>query len=255
MKALIVCPTYGRLPYLGRLLASFLNQDYDDKHLVIINDDKKITLECDYDNVTVMNLTRKISVGEKRNLGAAYGHFDVIHPWDDDDIFLPNRLSNHMKQYADPSVEAYRNFSSYTIYADKFSPCNGGTNNKSYRKKMFFDVGGYESTNNFGEDLELHHKLKNFKKDENENERDFVYGFSTSNFHLSCQPTELQIQNISYEQLLELNLLNKKFIITPDYDEYNKYLLLDQMFKNKGESIDIDVLPNGKIKIPNVDNG
>jgi glycosyltransferase involved in cell wall biosynthesis len=255
MKALVICPTYGRLPYLGRLLASFLHQDYDDKHLVIINDDKNITLECDYDNVTVMNLTKKISVGEKRNLGAAYGHFDVIHPWDDDDIFLPNRLSNHMKQYADPSVEAYRNFSSYTIYADKFSPCNGGTNNKSYRKKMFFDVGGYESTNNFGEDLELHHKLKNFKKDENENERDFVYGFSTSNFHLSCQPTELQIQNISYEQLLELNLLNKKFVITPDYDEYNKYLLLDQMFKNKGESIDIDVLPNGKIKIPNVDNG
>lgn len=120
---------------------------------------------------------------------------------------------------------------------------------------MFFDVGGYSSTNNFQEDAELHHKLKNFKKDENENERDFVYGFSTSNFHLSCQLTESRIQNIAYEQLMELNLLNKKFNITPDCDGYNKYLLLDKIFKQRGKSVEIKVLPNGDIDILNMDNG
>lgn len=41
MKVLIVCPTFGRLPFLGRMLASFLSQDYSDKRLVLINDDKK----------------------------------------------------------------------------------------------------------------------------------------------------------------------------------------------------------------------
>ena len=138
------------------------------------------------------------------------------------------------------------------IYKNKFSPCDGGTNNKSYRKKMFFDVGGYGSIDNFQEDLELHRKLKNFKKDQNQNQRDFIYGFSTSNYHLSSQPKELQIQKIAYDQLVNLNSLNKKFNIIPDYDGYNKYILLDEIFKQKGESIDIEVLPNGDIKIPNM---
>ncbi len=29
MKVLVVCITYGRLPFLGRTVASFLNQEYD----------------------------------------------------------------------------------------------------------------------------------------------------------------------------------------------------------------------------------
>ena len=36
MKVLVVVPTYGRLPFLGRVVVSFLSQTYEDKELVII---------------------------------------------------------------------------------------------------------------------------------------------------------------------------------------------------------------------------
>ena len=51
MKTLIIMPTYGRIPFLNRALASFLKQNYDDKTLVIINDDNNIELKCNYKNV------------------------------------------------------------------------------------------------------------------------------------------------------------------------------------------------------------
>jgi len=68
MKVLVICPTYGRLPLLGRVLASFLDQDHTDKELIFINDDKNVQLTCDIENVHVLNLTKKITLGSKRNI-------------------------------------------------------------------------------------------------------------------------------------------------------------------------------------------
>jgi glycosyltransferase involved in cell wall biosynthesis len=58
MKVLLVCPTYGRIPYLGRMVASFLSQNYDDKHLVIVNDDSNVELCCDIKNIIVININK-----------------------------------------------------------------------------------------------------------------------------------------------------------------------------------------------------
>lgn len=256
MKALVVCPTYGRLPYLGRLLSSFLNQTYDDKHLIIINDDNNVVIDCDYDNVSVLNCTKRLSVGEKKNLGASYGHYDIIHPWDDDDIFYPNRLENHMKQYLDDSVIAYRNFSSYILHGNKFTTSEGGVNSKSYRKKQFFELGGYETVINFGEDQELHWKLVRsggFKLETNDEERDFLYGFGNSNYHLSCGVSGKSIEVIARQQLLDMCFLNKRFTIEPDEEQYNIYLTLDRMYKNNPTDITLRHTTNGKIDISHLD--
>lgn len=249
MKALVVCPTYGRPHLLGRILASFIEQTYDDKHLVIINDDPNVTLCCDYKDVSIINCSDRLSIGEKRNLGASYGHYDVIHPWDDDDIFLPKRLENHMVQYDDVDVNAYRNFPSYITYGSKFNVCDGGPNSISYRKKQFYEIGGYSVTENYGEDTELHDKLKGLKRDRIEENRDFIYSFSTSNYHASCQFEDTHLQKIAYDELVKMDILNKKYYILPDYDQYNVFRELDKLYREKKEDISIKHLGDCKIEI------
>lgn len=249
MKALVVCPTYGRPHLLGRILASFLEQTYEDKHLVIINDDHNFTLCCDYKDVSIINCSNRLSIGEKRNLGASYGHYDIIHPWDDDDIFLPKRLENHMLQYNDEGVYAYRNFPSYITYGGKFNECGGGPNSISYRKKHLYEVGGYSVTENYGEDTELHDKLKNFKQDRNENNRDFIYSFSASNYHASCQIEDKHLEEIAYNTLVKMDILHKKYYILPDYEQYGVYKELDEIYRDKKEEITIKHIGDCRIEI------
>jgi glycosyltransferase involved in cell wall biosynthesis len=247
MKALAVCCTYGRLPYLGKMLASFISQTYDDKHLVVINDDKNIKLECDRSDVSVINCNQRMTIGSKRNLGVAYGNFDIIFPWDDDDIFYPSWMYNHVKQYADPEVKAYRNYAAYIIYADKFAPHGGGMNSKSYLKTEWYRCGGYNPDLHIGEDTNLHCKLQGFKTEDNPDERDFMYGFSTSNYHLSNQHTH--IDALAFEQLQNIGLVGKSFNIKPDLEEYNKYLILDKLYKERQVDLEIRYLSDGNITI------
>jgi hypothetical protein len=74
-----------------------------------------------------------------------------------------------------------------------------------------------------------------------------MYGFSTSNYHLSNQPQNLE--EIAYNQLESMNLVGKKFWIEPDFEEYNKYLTLNYLFHKNGNSMKINILDNGKIDI------
>jgi glycosyltransferase involved in cell wall biosynthesis len=247
MKALAVCITYGRLPYLGKMLSSFLEQTYDDKHLVVVNDDVNVQLCCRHENVSVLNCNKRLSVAEKRNLGAVYGKFDIVFPWDDDDVFFPKRMEHHIKQYEDPNVNAYRNYSCYILYNSRFCTDEGGINNKSYKKSEWYKCGGYESDGPIGEDMNLHTKLTGFKLESNPEERDFMYGFSNSNYHLSCNPKNLE--EIAFKQLEKMNLVGKKFWLESDFEQYNNYLLLEEKYKRTGHSIDVEILENGNIRI------
>jgi len=249
MKALVICPTYGRPHLLGRILSSFIHQTYDDKHLLIINDDPNVTFCCEYENVSIINCNNRLSIGEKRNLGVSYGHYDIIHPWDDDDIFLPKRLENHMSQYENQEIFAYRNFPSYITYGSKFDECGGGPNSISYRKKHFYEIGGYSLVENYGEDTEFHDKLKNFKKEWNTENRDFIYSFSTSNYHASCQSPDEHLKKTAYNMLVKMNILGKKYYIIPDNEQYNIYMKLDEMYKITKEAVSIKHMEDCRIEI------
>lgn len=249
MKVLIVCPTYARLPFLGRFLSSFTAQTYDDKHLVVINDDKNIEIRCERPDVTVLNCTQRLKIGEKRNLGAVFGTYDIIMPWDDDDIFLPDRIANHVEQFKDPKLMAYRNMASYLTYNNKFTISCGGVCAISYRREEWFRVGGYKWQGGSGEDQELYYKLDNFLIEEVPEQRDFIYNFSGVNYHLSGDPPNSYMERIALKQLQEKNIVGKKFYIHPDFEEYNKYLWLDKIYKEKQEDLPITNLSHGKIDI------
>lgn len=248
MKALIIVPTYGRIPFLNRMLASFLSQNYEDKELVIVNDDKNVTLCCEYPKVTCINLNKKILVGQKRNIATNLGFYDIMIPYDDDDIMLPNRITNCVKKHIEnPEIDCFHNQSSYILYGNEFLISDSGPSTLSYTKKGWFACKGYNHPLNKGEDQKFINDLPNKLIIKDKELIDYVYNYGGINYHLSGN-NDTDIEKIAYHQLKEMNLLGQKYFITPDYEEYNKFLKLEKMFKNN-ESFFIQHVSLGKINI------
>lgn len=89
---------------------SFLRQTHMRKELVIINDQPEQTIEFDHPQVRIFNLKERFkTLGEKRNYAVQRASGPICAIWDDDDISLPNRLSNiayHYEQYPDVEYAA-----------------------------------------------------------------------------------------------------------------------------------------------------
>ena len=99
-----ICLTYGRPHVLEEAIYSFLLQDYaGPKELIVLNDYAEQTYRFDHLEVRVINLpVRFRTVGEKMNAAAALCSYDVLFVWDDDDLYLPHRLSYSMARF-DPA--------------------------------------------------------------------------------------------------------------------------------------------------------
>ena len=234
MKVLAVCPTYGRIPFLNRMLATFLSQTYDDKHLIIINDDKNVDIVCNYDNVTCININRKLLLDVKRNIGISSGNYDIIMPWDDDDVFLPNRMENHVQKHIEnPNVWMYRNLSSYVIYGNEFNMTHTTPNAVSYLKSAWEKLGGYNNYETTGSgDGIFYDRMPNKLVEEDKSKIDHVYGFGNINYHISCmRDNENDVEKIAYDQLIEMDLFGKSYELNPDYEQYNNFLILDKLWR------------------------
>lgn len=250
MKTLAVCSTYGRIPYLRRMLSSFTSQTYDDKHLVIINDDKNVELCCSRKDVTILNCNTRMTLPDKRNVGISIGKYDVIFPLDDDDVFMPNRISNHLRHYEDDTVNAYRNKCSYIIYGDVFKKTDEAPHNSmSFRQSEWRRVGGYTDDQKY-EDVDLHDKIVGVKTESCELCKDFIYGFGGVNYHLSSKPQQIHsFEELAWNQLTDMNLIGKKYWIEPDFEQYNNCRILKQMFDKDEKEIIIKHISDAKIDI------
>jgi hypothetical protein len=96
-----ICLTYARPELLEEAIESFLRQDYrGPKELIVLNDYAAQTLVFAHPEVRVINLPRRFrTVGEKMNAAVALASHDLLFVWDDDDIFLPHRLSFSVERF------------------------------------------------------------------------------------------------------------------------------------------------------------
>ena len=248
MKVLVVCPTYGRLHYLGRVLAGFLSQTHPDKELVFINDNKDVTIKCDYSNVHCINLSKRILLPDKRNLGVSLGSYDIYMPHDDDDIFLPDRISNRVKIHSSEGVTSTVDETGYVVYHNKFDKvkCIPSTF-CSYTREAFFQVGGYQHHQNSGEDQEFYNKLCSDPKHQRlKLIHDAIYNYSGVNYH-ATYAEQKDVDEIAYNQLVAMDLLGKEFTIVPDYTEYIKFLDLARRNNLTNEPIEVSFNNEGKV--------
>jgi glycosyltransferase involved in cell wall biosynthesis len=99
-----LCPTYGRCPSYQHLLEeaveSFLRQDrHVESELIVLNDCPQQELICEARNVRIVNLPYRLpTLGDKFNLLVELARGDVLLPWEDDDISLPNRIGQAVAQ-------------------------------------------------------------------------------------------------------------------------------------------------------------
>jgi len=104
--------TYGRPVVLGEAIKCFVDQDYPNKELIVLNDQEGVQLVIENcpQNIHIVNYPKRFgSLGEKRNhmTTLASGEFFCI--WDDDDLYTPFRISDSIKYaYENPQYDIYK---------------------------------------------------------------------------------------------------------------------------------------------------
>ncbi len=236
MRVSVVTPTFNREKFLPRLLASFLLQTWNNKELLILNDDRNVFLSCDYDNVVIYNIKERMKLGAKRNFLVGKATGSIIAPHDDDDVFLPGRLENQIRQYADnPEIEYLANRSMYVLYGDRFLLAERGAPNCcSFRKSTWEKTGGYPEDLNAGEDQEFQNKNRIFWSDES----DYIYQFGHLNFHSSHHSFE-EIGEMVESRGDEI----REIKIVPDFESVNNLIEIQQYSErrnNPGVEVECD---------------
>jgi len=154
------CITYGRpKAMLEESVHAFLKQDYPGpKELLILNDLKEQTFRCHAPEVTIVNVpVRFRSVGEKRNAAVSLCRYDLIAPWDDDDIYLPWRLSLSLSSLAIGFYKARHCllWNQGELSGPKQYLLHAGS---MFTRELFDEVGGYSHIDS-GQDWTLEDKI------------------------------------------------------------------------------------------------
>ena len=178
MKASIIITTYKRSDFLIRAIESCLNQDYSGSKEVIVVDDsgegneyqiKNATLIQDYvDKGLVKYVVHNLNKGAcvARNTGGAYAEGEYLFFLDDDDEFLPNKVSEqisflHQNKEYDAHASAFlkkRNgkafpstdglpvigdLKNYLMYGNVYTPMF------CIKRSVFLEIGGFDEIPKF----------------------------------------------------------------------------------------------------------
>jgi glycosyltransferase involved in cell wall biosynthesis len=188
--------TYGRVDFLEESLYSFLIQDYNkEKELVIVNDYPLQKLVFNHPNVRIINLDNTFEcLGEKENFATSQCRGEIIAQWDDDDMALPNHLSNIDKYFVEGSDLLHWHNAIMMNAPEIQGLCGVGNSGIVYSKSIWHKIGGYPMEN-AGYDmsfvLSIKHASNNIvfahPKDE---EVSWIYVWGGRGYHCSGMGTD-----------------------------------------------------------------
>lgn len=156
------CSTYGRpKKIIENSIKCFLEQDYDGpKELVILNDFIDQNLIFDHPDVRIINYHERIKpLGKKFNMNVDFCKYDILAVWEDDDVFLRNRLSysfENMKNGVFHTKEAFVERSVFNIKAAK----NYFHSQHMFTRDLFEHVGRYEERDICSIDVSIMKKIE-----------------------------------------------------------------------------------------------
>lgn len=179
------CPTYGRAHCLEESIECFLRQDYKGpKELVILNDYEHQTLEFDHPEVKIYNVPYRIEpLGAKFNATIALCSGDVLMCWEDDDIYLPNRISYTLEHMVDGVFHTGQGF-----FEHKFKEIIEASNvfhaTHAFSKELFYRIGEYPVKDQCSIDMELMQRIstelgKNYSLPVDISDRFYIYRWAT----------------------------------------------------------------------------
>jgi glycosyltransferase involved in cell wall biosynthesis len=240
------CITYGRVDLLEEALHSFLIQDYaGPKELVIVNDYPMQTLKYDHPEVRIFNLSETFdTIGAKENFAVESCRADIIAVWDDDDVAMPNHLSNIAKYFVPGSDLLH--WQKGVLYNEPSISALTGLGNSGivYRKKIWEKIGGHP-LENAGYDMTFVLSIKAISTNvvlasPPDDEVSWFYMWGGRGYHMSGQGTDTADRpNIIVrhsEHIESLRLRNEipcgEVVLNPHWKK-NYSQLLDNFIKNK----------------------
>lgn len=108
LEPLVSCitPTFGRFHLLKEMYWCWTNQTYENKELIIVNDQPNLTISCDDKRVKIFNYDKRFPcLGSKRNICIEKTSNDTkyILPFDDDDLFMPDHIKTLVDGFSETS--------------------------------------------------------------------------------------------------------------------------------------------------------
>lgn len=139
---------------------SFLDQDWPNKELIIVNDHEGYPLELDkdYPEVKIFNFDKRfISLGAKRNAAKSLVTGDYVFIWEDDDLNTPWRMSASIKLLEEN--QEYDAVNSKIAITSTDNTINGVSGNNfegaTCFRRSFLDKHEYRDDMNVTMDLEM----------------------------------------------------------------------------------------------------
>lgn len=162
-----LCPTYQRPGMLANVVACFLAQDYPpDRRELIILDDAGQYASCSADGWHLISLNHRFrSLPEKYNAIAGLSKGEILIVWEDDDIYLPSHISNHVLalQHGDFSKPS----KILSLYTEKLQeePASGRFHGSiAFKRSLFNTINGWPLSQRGDFDQELMTRLSQHGK-------------------------------------------------------------------------------------------
>lgn len=235
-----LCPTFGRPHVLREAIWCFLQQDYANKELIIVNDHPNpITLDREYPGVRLINLPERFAnLGEKRNYTTRLARGEILCVWDDDDLYLPWRLKQTVRHLMEnPDTWAYKpmhawlsvNNSGYRIQRALFHSQLG------MRRAAFDCVGGYPAMN-VGEDQAFEDRIPRDKWVRHlaaAAEFIYVYRWGNTHTHISQLGNDAPGKPTSWDRMEKQHRQSPGGTITPGFDRDYWQEMIDELAVSK----------------------
>lgn len=212
------CITYGRVDTLEEAIQSFLLQEYPGKkELIIVNDYPLQKLVYNHPEIKIYNLDETFStIGEKENYAIERCSGELIAVWDDDDVALPNHLSNIAKYWKPDSNLLHWQTGIFYNEPHITSITSIGNSGIVYSKKAWEAIGR-SPIENAGGDMTLVVALHNLGRDKvvladpPKNEASWFYMWGGRGYHQSGQGTDTPDRpNIIQRHSAHIESLRKK---------------------------------------------
>lgn len=190
------CITYGRTEYIVEAIESFLRQEYDgESELLIVNDYPLQKLHFDHPKVRIINLDFTFpSIGSKENFAVENCKYDTIAVWDDDDMALPNHLSNINKYFPGHDLLHWNN--AVFLHSNKIAAIKSVGNSGIVYSKQIWKKVGRHPLENAGYDMSFviaieQSGAKVCRAMPPDEEVSWIYTWGGGSYHMSGQGTDI----------------------------------------------------------------
>ena len=240
------CITYGRVEMLEESLHSFLQQDYPNKEMIIVNDYPLQKLMFDHPQVKIINLDYTFSnIGLKENFATELCKGEIVCQWDDDDVALPNHLNNVAKFIGDNNIIHWKTGVLYNE-PDITDVTWIGNSGIAFTKKAW-EAAGKHPLENAGYDMTFVEKIHNLNHSKKvfaempKEEASWFYMWGGRGYHMSGQGTDKPGQ-VNVIQRHSLHIANLKqqgkiptgnVVLNPHWNHDYSKMLVDFLARQK----------------------